>query len=123
MAVGFDFSICGNHYVGLPVTVASNITGFFLFLHLQTDVEGTYEIGLQESFYYRHAVPLILFTICIIAIAYIGIRARALLKKDCKAVLEKMYISFKEKTPDFSEELWFKYLQEQGISPSAARKL
>lgn len=123
MAIGFVFSICGNHYVGLPTVFIANTAAFFLFLYLQTDVENTYELGLQESFYYRHAIPLILFTICIIAIAYIGIRAKAMLKRDCKTVLEKMYVTFKEKTPDFSEELWFAHLEEQGISPSVVDKL
>ena len=123
MIAGFIFSIYGKHYIGMPAVIISNLASFFLFLHLQTNVEGTYEIGLQESFYYRHAIPLILFTICIIALAYIGIRAKHLLKKDCRAVLEKMYISFKEKTPDFSEELWHKYLEEEGVSPAAVEKL
>ena len=122
-AVGFVFSICGNHFVGMPMVTISNAASFFLFLYLQTDVENTYELGLQESFYYRHAIPLILFTICIIAIAYIGIRARRILKKDCKIVVEKMYIDFKEKNPDFSEEMWFKHLENAGISPKAVEKL
>jgi len=123
MIVGYVFSIYGNHYVGMPAVIISNLASFFLFLHLQTNVEGTYEIGLRESFYYRHAIPLILFTICIIALAYIGIRARIALKKDCRTVLEKMYITFKEKTPDFSEELWHKYLEEVGISPANVERL
>lgn len=123
MIVGYVFSICSNHYVGMPAVIISNLASFFLFLRLQTNVEGTYEIGLRESFYYRHAIPLILLTICIIALAYIGIRAERLLKKDCRAVLEKMYITFKEKTPEFSEELWHKYLEGEGISPAAVEKL
>lgn len=120
---GFVFSICGNHYIGAPTVTVSNIAGFLLFLHLQTDVVNSYEIGLQESFYYRHAIPIILFTVCIIALAYIGIRAKTLLRRDAKQVVGKMYDTFKSKNSDFSKEAWFEYLEKEGISADLVEKL
>ena len=120
---GYIFSVCGNHYVGAPLTTVSNATAFFLFMKLQTDVAGTYEIGLQESFYYRHAIPLVLFTICILALAYIGIRAKLSLKRDAKTVIYKLYETYKSKNPDFSEGDWHKYLKSLGISEKTVEKL
>lgn len=120
---GFVFTMCGNHYVGAPLTTVSNATAFFLFMQLQTDVAGTYEIGLQESFYYRHAIPIILFTICILALAYIGIKAKLSLKRDAKTVIYKLYETYKSKNPDFSEGDWHKYLNSLGISEKMVEKL
>lgn len=120
---GFFFSIFGKHYIGAPIVVISNLIAFLLFMHLQTDVVNSYEIRLQESFYYRHAIPLILLTICIISLAYIGIRARLQLKRDAGLVVAKMYATLKDKTPDFSEEVWYQYLEKEGISKRMVEKL
>lgn len=120
---GFIFSMCGNHYIGAPIVAVSNLSSFLLFMHLQTDVANSYEIGLQESFYYRHAIPLLLLTICVISLAYIGIRAKNQLKRDAKQVIGKMYATLKDKTPDFSEEVWNRYLENEGISVKVAEKL
>ena len=123
MITGYVFLMCGNHYIGAPVTAIANMAAFFLFKYLQTDVVGTYELGIRESFYYRHAIPIILFTICILALAYIGIKAKFLLKRDAKAVVYKLYATFKSKNPDFSESDWHKYLNSLGISEKTVEKL
>ncbi len=120
---GFFFSMFGKHYIGAPVVAISDFVAFLLFMHLQTDVANSYEIGLQESFYYRHAIPLVLLTICIISLAYIGIRAKLQLKRDAKVVIAKMYATLKDKTPDFSEEVWHQYLESVGIPARLADKL
>ena len=121
--IGFIFSMCGKHYVGAPIATVSNAASFLLFMYLQSDVANSYEIGLKESFYYRHAIPLVLLTVCIIAIAYIGIRAKILLKRDAKQVVGKMYVTLKDATPDFSEEIWHEYLEKQGLSARVVDKL
>lgn len=120
---GYVFSMCGKHYVGAPLSLVSNTAAFLLFLRLQTDVVNTYELGIQESFYYRHAIPLVLFTVCILALAYIGIRAKLTLKRDAKIVIYKLYETYKSKNPDFSEGDWHKYLNSLGISEKMVDKL
>ena len=68
-------------------------------------------------------IPLLLLTICVISLAYIGIRAKNQLKRDAKQVIGKMYATLKDKTPDFSEEVWNRYLENEGISVKVAEKL
>lgn len=121
--IGYFFSMYGAHLVGAPLVFLSNLAGFLLFMHLQTDVANSFEIGLQGSFYYRHAIPLALLTICIISLAYIGVRAKQQLKRDAKQVLAKMYATLKAKNSDFSEDVWHDFLEKEGISVKVADKL
>lgn len=83
----------------------------FTFANLMTNINGLW--GYSYSFYWRHAMPLLLVAVCGIWLAIIAFRANIKTQKQYKKTLENIYEQYNLslENENFSEEQWKEYLK------------
>ncbi len=84
---------------------------FLTFANLMKDVMGLW--GFRDSFYWRHAIPLVFMAVFGVWSAIIALRANLKTGKQYKKVVENIYNQFENE--NHAQEQWDEYLKNYDI--------
>ena len=110
LIIGFVFILKRIYLPGGVLSILSAVMGtvqFYTLLLSDIQLEG----GIKHFFFWRHLGPALVLLVACIAVCYIGIRAKALLNRDYKKMLEKIYIKNSEKSSNISDDEWQKLME------------
>ena len=116
------FAVAGSLYLIKrklhAIALVLNLAAVFAQLTriYRNDIETTNDFlnngYLNNPKFWMYFVPGILICLFTLIICLIGIKTRLHFRKDYKAVLEKMYTTYREENPEVSDVEWTKHLEE-----------
>ncbi len=110
LVVGFILLLKKLYIAGGILNIVSTVMGtvqYYTLLLSDIQLKG----GITHFFFWRHFAPAVILIVACIVISYIGIKAKILLNRDYKKMLERLYIKNKEKLAVLNDEDWQELLE------------
>lgn len=105
LIIGFFLILKRIYIAGGVLNIFSTVMGtiqYYTLLLNDIQLSG----GITHFFFWRHFAPAVILIITCSVICYIGIKAKILLNRDYKKMLERLYIKNSEKLADTNDEGW-----------------
>lgn len=110
LIIGFVLILKKIYIAGGILNILSTVMGtvqYYTLLLNDIQLNG----GIKHFFFWRHFAPAVVLIITCVVLCYIGIKAKILLNRDYKKMLERLYIKNKDKLVDTSDEGWQELLE------------
>lgn len=110
LIVGFILILKKLYIPGGILNILSTLIGtaqYFTLLLNDIQLNG----GITHFFFWRHLAPAVILIITCSVLCFIGIKAKVLLNRDYKKMLERLYIKNSEKLVNTSDDGWQELLE------------
>ena len=110
LIVGFILILKKFYISGGILNILSTVMGtvqYFTLLLNDIQLKG----GISHFFFWRHLAPAVILIITCLVICCIGIKAKILLNRDYKKMLERLYVKNSEKHANISDDGWQELLE------------